>query len=94
MTVAFHTSVSALAGYGLARGWGWQFYLLAAFLHSLLNYNTLFAQGGFVTPLVVQVFITLWAVLVTGGVLWLRWSQYGRQTEAEVEIEPALEPDD
>ena len=36
--VAFHIAVSALAGYGLAKGWGWQFYLLASFLHAFNNY--------------------------------------------------------
>ena len=37
--VAAHIAFSALAGYGLARGWGWQFYLIASVLHGLLNYD-------------------------------------------------------
>jgi len=71
--VAFHTAASALAGYGLAKGWGWQFYLLAAFLHAFLNYSVLFLQSGLLSLVQVEIFIAVWAVLVTGGALWLRW---------------------
>jgi hypothetical protein len=31
--VAMHVTTAALSGYGLARGWGWQFYLLASLVH-------------------------------------------------------------
>ncbi len=72
-TTGFHVAASALAGYGLARGWGWQFYLLAAFLHSLLIYSVLFLQSGLLSTVQVEVFITLVSLLVAGGVLWLRW---------------------
>ncbi len=44
-TVAFHIAASALAGYGLARGWAWQFYLIASFCHALVNYSATFAVG-------------------------------------------------
>ncbi len=73
VVVAFHISVSALAGYGLARGWGWQFYLLAAFLHSMVNYSAVYMQSGLFTLVQVEVYVTVWVVLVTGGALWLRW---------------------
>ena len=72
-TVAFHISVSALAGYGLARGWGWQFYLIAAFLHAFLNYSVVFFRLELVTVIHVEIFVAIWAVLITAGVLWLRW---------------------
>jgi len=71
--VAFHTAASALAGYGLARGWGWQFYLLAAFLHSLLNYSVVLLQMGLFTIVHVEIYAAVVAVLVTGVALWLRW---------------------
>ena len=71
--VAFHVAASALAGYGLARGWGWQFYLLAAFLHGLLNYSVVLLRVGFFTVIHVEIYAAVVAVLVTGGVLWLRW---------------------
>ncbi len=71
--VAFHIAASALAGYGLAKGWGWQFYLLASFLHAFLNYSVVLLQSGLITIIQLEIFIAVWAVLVTGGALWLRW---------------------
>ncbi len=71
--VAFHIASSALAGYGLAKGWGWQFYLLAAFLHAFLNYSVVLLQSGLITIIQVEIFAAVWAMLVTGGALWLRW---------------------
>jgi len=81
-TVAFHTAVSALAGYGLARGFGWQSYVLAAFLHGLLNYSALLFQSGTLPIIGTEIFITVVAVLVAAGALWLRW----RKPEAAVEV--------
>jgi len=71
--VAFHIASSALVGWGLARGWGWQFYLLAAFLHGLLNYSVVFLQTGLFTVVHVEIYVAVVAVLVTAGALWLRW---------------------
>jgi len=71
--VAFHIAASALAGYGLARAWGWQFYLLAAFLHASLNYSVILLQSGVFTVVQLEIYAAVWAVLVTGGALWLRW---------------------
>jgi len=86
-TVAFHTAASALAGYGLARGWGRQFYLLASFLHAFLNYSVLFLQSGLLSLVQVEIFIAVWAVLVTGGALWLRWRKSAVVTEGISEVE-------
>lgn len=71
--VAFHIGVSALAGYGLARGWGWQFYLLAAFLHSLLNYSAVLLQVGVFGSVQMESYVAVVAVVVTWSALWLRW---------------------
>jgi RsiW-degrading membrane proteinase PrsW (M82 family) len=71
--VAAHIGFSALAGYGLARGWGWQFYLLAAFLHGLLNYSVILLQKGVFTVIHVEIYATVVALVVTGVALWLRW---------------------
>jgi len=84
-TVAFHTAASALAGYGLAKGWGWQFYLLASFLHAFLNYSIVFLQAGVMIPLQVQIFVAAWALLVAYGALWLRWRKPAIVAEAEAE---------
>ena len=71
--VAFHIAASALAGYGLAKGWGWQFYLLASFTHAFMNYSVVLLQSGLITGIQMEIFAAVWAMLVTGGALWLRW---------------------
>ena len=71
--VAFHTAASALAGYGLAKGWGWQFYLIASCLHGLLNYSAVLFQSGLFTVVHVEIYAAVVAVLVTAWALWLRW---------------------
>jgi RsiW-degrading membrane proteinase PrsW (M82 family) len=83
-TVAAHITFSALAGYGLARGWGWQFYLIASGLHALLNYGVVLWQAGLLTDLNVEIYAAAVAVAVTVWALWLRWRKGG--TEAELEI--------
>jgi RsiW-degrading membrane proteinase PrsW (M82 family) len=72
-TVAAHIAFSALAGYGLAKGWGWQFYLITSFLHGLLNYSAVFRGAGLFTDLQVEIYIAVLAAVVTGWALWLRW---------------------
>lgn len=79
--VVFHTAASALAGYGLAKGWGWQFYLLASFLHGFLNYSVVALRSGLITGIQLEIFAAVWAVLVTGGALWLRWRKPAVVTE-------------
>ncbi len=86
-TAAFHIAVSALAGYGLAKGWGWQFYLLASFLHGLLNYSVVLLQSGLITVIQIEIFVAVWAVLVTAGALWLRWRKPEVVAEGISEVE-------
>jgi RsiW-degrading membrane proteinase PrsW (M82 family) len=71
--VAFHIASCALAGYGLAKGWGWQFYLVAAFLHGLVNYGATLFQAQVLTAVQVEIWIATIATLLTAIVLWLRW---------------------
>ncbi|GAH93152.1 unnamed protein product [marine sediment metagenome] len=82
--VAFHIAASALAGYGLAKGWGWQFYLLASFLHGFLNYSVIPLQLGLITVVQLEIFAAVWAVLLTAGVLWLRWRKSTELAESEI----------
>ncbi len=81
--VAFHTAASALAGWGLAKGWGWQFYLIASGLHAFLNYSTLFLQSGVMTVVRAEIFIASLALLVTYAALWLRWRRTAESAESE-----------
>ncbi len=71
--VAFSTAATALAGYGLAKGKGWQFYLIVAVLHSVLNYSIFLVQAEIFTIGEVEIFIAILAIAVTGIALWLRW---------------------
>jgi RsiW-degrading membrane proteinase PrsW (M82 family) len=73
--VAFHIAVSAIAGYGLAKGWGWQFYLIAAFSHALLNYGVALLQSGLLTVVQMEIYASVIALLITGVALWLRWKE-------------------
>jgi len=72
-SVAFHIAASALVGYGLAKHKGWQYYLIAAFLHGLMNYSVVLLQTNHLTSVQDEIFTAILAVLVTGVVLWLRW---------------------
>jgi RsiW-degrading membrane proteinase PrsW (M82 family) len=85
-TVAAHIAFSALAGYGLAKGWGWQFYLVAAALHGLLNYGGVLYQAELLTLLHVEIYIAVIAVLATAWALWLRWR---RKTAVAEPVGPA-----
>ena len=83
-TVAAHIAFSALAGYGLAKGRGWQFYLIASGLHGLLNYGVILWQAGLLTDIHIEIYIAVLSVLVTAWALWLRWRK--RTVTAEPEI--------
>ena len=82
--VAAHTAFSALAGYGLAKGKGWQFYLLASCLHAFLNYSAVLLIGGVITRVQVMIYITAVPLAVTGWALWLRWRKPAELTISEV----------
>jgi RsiW-degrading membrane proteinase PrsW (M82 family) len=87
-SVGFHIAVAALAGYGLARGLGWQFYLIASFLHGLVNYSVVLLQSGVLTAIQVEVYVAVMAVIITGVALWLRW-----KTPAPVSPSDSPNPD-
>jgi len=81
--VGFHIAVSALAGYGLAKGWGWQFYLIASGLHALLNYSVVLLAFGVFGTVGVEVYVAVGAVLVAAVALWLRWRKTAGPTLTE-----------
>jgi RsiW-degrading membrane proteinase PrsW (M82 family) len=88
--IGFHIAASALAGYGLAKGKGWQFYLIAAGLHTLLNYSTILMMKGYFTVVQLETYAAVIAVAVTVWVLLLRW---GRTSEVEADTETAALPE-
>ncbi len=81
--VGFHIAASALAGYGLAKGWGWQFYLFAAGLHAALNYAVVLGSLGYLGTVGLEVYVAVGAALVTAFVLWLRWKKTGEVMPAQ-----------
>jgi RsiW-degrading membrane proteinase PrsW (M82 family) len=72
-SVAFHIAVSALAGYGLVKRLGWQFYLIASFLHGAANYSVLLLQTGLLNSIQTEIYIAALAVAIAAVALWLRW---------------------
>jgi len=83
-TVAAHIAFSALAGYGLARSRGWQFYLIASGLHALLNYGVILRSAGLLTDVKTEIYVAVIAVLVTAWALWLRWRKNAASAEPEI----------
>jgi len=70
--LGLNVASTALAGWGIAKGWGWKFYLLAGFVYLVTNYNTVLVSYELVTTTQVQFFIAAWALIVVGVTLWLR----------------------
>ena len=73
--IAFHIGSCALAGYGLAKGWGWQFYLLASLLHGLVNYGVVLLQTQVLTAVQFEMWIAILATMLTVVVLRLPWKR-------------------
>ncbi len=82
--VGFHIAASALAGYGLAKGKGWQFYFIAAVLHALLNYGVVLLQQRLFTIVQLETYAAVIAVVVTAVVLWIRWQKTSGEAETEI----------
>jgi RsiW-degrading membrane proteinase PrsW (M82 family) len=70
--LGLNVAATALAGWGLAKGWGWKFYLLAASVYLVTNYNTVLVNYEYVTATQAQLIIAAWALIVVGVTLWLR----------------------
>lgn len=77
--VALHVSLTALVGYGLAKGRGWLYYLIAAVLHSLANYSVILLKSGLFNVLQLEIYTALITIATTAFVLWLRWNKLGSE---------------
>lgn len=88
--VALHIALSAIAGYGLAKGKGFQFYLLASVLHGAVNYLAIIYVKGILTANQMEIGIAVMAALIMLIALWLRWRKGREEPEMPVEaVEPA-----
>ena len=81
-SVAFHIAASALTGWGIAKRKGWLFYVIAAFLHGIVNFSVVLLDDNKITAVQSEIYLTVIAVLTTVVVLWLRWRK-----EKEVPVE-------
>ena len=70
--VGIQIASCALAGWGLAKGWGWQFYLLAAFVYFFPSYSYVLISKELITGMQAEFFIAAWALIATAVVFWLR----------------------
>jgi RsiW-degrading membrane proteinase PrsW (M82 family) len=80
-TVAFHTAASAIAGWGLARGWGWQFYLIASLAHAVMNYSVILFQTGVLDQIQIEIIVAVFSLMVTAAALWLRYRKQKKQPD-------------
>jgi len=72
--IAGHIAFSALAGYGLARERGGLFYLIAALLHSLMNYTVILLQTQLISITTLEILAALITVGATAWVLFIRYT--------------------
>ena len=70
--VGGHIAFSALAGYGLARERGWLFYLIAAGLHSAMNYTVVLLQAQLISIVTLEILAALVAIAAAAWALVLR----------------------
>jgi len=67
-----HVAFSALAGYGLSRERGWLFYVIAAGLHSLMNYTVVLLQAQLISVTTLELLAAGVAVGATAWALFIR----------------------
>jgi RsiW-degrading membrane proteinase PrsW (M82 family) len=88
--MAAQIAFSALAGYGLARGRGWQFYLIASALHGLMNLAgapglfSIWEWGYSYSSGEIWIYTAVLAAVVTAWALWLRWRKTAATAEPEI----------
>lgn len=69
LAVGIHIALSAIAGYGLAKGMGWRFLLLAGGLHGVANYVSVLQQAGVLGTAGVELYITVFTVIASVATL-------------------------
>ena len=90
--IGFHIAASSLAGYGLAKGKGWQFYLIASGLHLLINYGVAFRAKGYFDLVQTETWVAGIAILVVTTVLLIRWRKDLDEEEKIAEPVETAEP--
>jgi len=81
--IGVNVASCALAGWGLARGRWWQFYLLAALVYLIPVYNYVLVSKELITGVQAEFLIAAWALIATGVVLWLRERKSRRKSRVK-----------
>ena len=71
--------MAAFIGYGLAKGKGWQFYLIGVGVHVLYKYSSVLYRAEHISLVQAEVYIAVFAVILT--TLLLLW--YRRRSRME-----------
>jgi RsiW-degrading membrane proteinase PrsW (M82 family) len=74
-SVAFHAGTTAVAGWGLAKGKGWQFYLIVAGIQFAFNYISVLLSAKILNVMAVEIALYLISMGVMAWALWLRWGK-------------------
>jgi uncharacterized membrane protein YhfC len=72
-SIGFQTAASAMVGYGLARGKGWQYLLVASGFHAFFLYGAYFYTKGYFGLPQLGTFVAFVAVVITAVVLIVRY---------------------
>jgi hypothetical protein len=70
--LGIQVAACALAGWGLARGQGWKFYLIAACVYLIPAYTLVLVNSELITAVQAEFLVAAWALIATGVVFWLR----------------------
>jgi len=70
--LGLNVASTALAAWGLAKGWGWKFYLVAGSIFVVTNYFSVLYDYGLISSTQAEFLIATWALIVVGVTLWLR----------------------
>lgn len=84
--IGFHAGATALAIYGWNKGKGWQFYLLVAALHIIVNYGAILFAAELLTAVQVEIYTSALAVAVLIPAFRLRWQGRGEAVIAQDEF--------
>ena len=81
--IGFHTAATALAIYGWNKGKGWQFYLLVALLHIILDYSVVLLAAHVLTIVQLEIYASALAAAILIPALWLRWRRPSQKSDIE-----------
>ena len=85
-TIPFHIASCALISYGIAKGRGWQFYLIVALIHAALQYSasliryTLTGLSDMPQLIIIVVIIAIFSLAISSVALLILWKRLKEDT--------------